>query len=104
MLHLYQDALSRIDTLTSQVTQDRKEMTVLRRQVNKLEMAETDLMHNTTMSSQRCVALESEAQQQLAAMARVRDQLASMTAAKVDADKQIVALTASLLQRQEEVL
>ena len=79
-------------------------MTVLRRQVDKLELAETDLMHTTTVSNQRCVALESEAQQQLAAMARVRDQLANMTAAKNDADKQIAALTATLLQRQEEVL
>ena len=49
------------------------------------------------------MALESEAQQQLAAMARVRDQLAGMTAAKSDADKQIASLTASLQQRQEEV-
>ena len=78
-------------------------MALLRRQVNKLELAETDLMQTTTVASQRCVALESEAQQQLAAMARVRDQLAGMTAAKNDADKQIAASTATLLQRQEEV-
>jgi hypothetical protein len=61
-----------------QVTNDRKEMTTLRKQVAKLDAAEAEAVRQLAAASARVVALEAEAKLQLEAMARVRDQLAKV--------------------------